>query len=353
LKIKQQIVRNLPSAFLAIVVGTPAFALPAISDPIMLGYFMPTSGVYGPNYFDPKFNKGYNAVVTAFIQIDCATDKKCLLRDQYGMMPEDIAKNVIVAKKNGLKYAMASFTWQGIPADFNVGSSDDAHLSTIARTIITYLKDAHLDGVDFDLEASLSLIPQGTWNGDTLHKLILELRKIKPEIIVTCAPQLSKNAQGKHILVTSGISQDYDKAIELGDFDYIIVQAALGLPEEANADIVANTYNWLTASDAVVKIPQKTKLLIDVLSGPNVNQINSNTVWYNCKSCDDVYAKLAKSYESISGESQFGGAATWSMNHDANKSYGMKPEPSSDWKWVTTILPAINGTIPKQDRKNR
>jgi chitinase len=318
-----------------------ALAHPA-QDPVMLGYFMPTAGQWGKNYFDPKINNGYDVVVQAFTKINCMTDRQCSLQDQYGLTPEQIKANITKAKANGLKLALMSVTWQGLD-NFNVGSSDPEHVGVLASKIVAYLNAAGFEGIDFDLEQLLSL--KG-WSGDTLHLLIEDIRKDKPGVVVTAAPQLNEDPSGKYILVSTGIAREHDQAIKAGDFDYLVVQEANTFQDEKTPDIVSKSYANLTAPDADLKIPEKTKLLMDVLSGPNVNPGNPNTVWYGCNgaaaydaaspagtgSCSDIFKQLAANYHGLLGQPLFGGAATWSINQDE----------ANHWNWARNIGPAIH-----------
>lgn len=301
---------------------------------IMLGYFMPL--IPSINYYELAAERGYNVAINAFIKIQCDTDSSCVLTDQYGQQAVDIAHKVDAAKEKypQFKYAMLSVTWQGLD-NFNVGSASADHIKLLAKTIVDYLNQAHLDGIDFDLEAALSL---KHWDGAALDQLIKQIRTDKPNVIVTAAPQLFKNIDGKYILVTQGLNQDYDVAIENGDFDYLIIQEALSLPEEANPNIVSDSIKQLEGSDSVVKIPAKTKLLPDVLSGPNVNPSNPNSVWYACANsktpdCSTVFKAISEQYKSLNDDPQFGGAATWSINQDQSDTAAK----SNPWQWATTI----------------
>ncbi|MDA0910456.1 MAG: glycosyl hydrolase family 18 protein [Proteobacteria bacterium] len=301
---------------------------------IMLGYFMPL--IPSINYYELAAEHGYNVAINAFVKIQCETDSSCVLTDQYGQQAVDIAHKVDVAKEKypQFKYAMLSVTWQGLD-NFNVGSASADHIKLLAKTIVDYLNQAHLDGIDFDLEAALSL---KHWDGNALDQLIKQIRTDKPNVIVTAAPQLFKNIDGKYILVTQGLNQDYDVAIENGDFDYVVIQEALSLPEEANPNIISESIKQLEGTDSAVKIPVKTKLLPDVLSGPNVNPSNPNSVWHACTNskapdCTTVFKALAEQYQSLIDNPQFGGAATWSINQDQSNTAAK----SNPWQWATTI----------------
>lgn len=109
---------------------------------------------------------------------------------------------------------MMSVTWQG-GDNFDIGSDSTAHIQVLAKAIVDYLNTAHLDGVDFDIEDTLAA--KG-WNANDLDLLLKAIRKLKSDVIITAAPQLNEY-DGSYILVSSGVTRDFDAAIENGDFN--------------------------------------------------------------------------------------------------------------------------------------
>jgi chitinase len=317
------------------------------ANKLMAGYFMPLHPFATPHYFDLAARHGYNLALESFGTITAVSSGTYSIGSQYGRTRQEIKTDIGLAKTHGLKTALLSFSYQGNPSIFEVGKPTLANINGIAIAIANYLKAGDLDGVDFDIEYPISNLGWTPANLDQLMKAIQTVgsKTLGRHVVITCAPQLfykgSSSSPTSYILVSQGQNEDFNTAIENGDFDYIIVQEALSFPAEIDPSIISKSYHWLVGSSKKtdLNIPAKTKLLFDVLSGPNVKPDNPNTVWHKCQGdCSNVFNQLASQYKSLTGQAQFGGAATWSTNQDQG----------NGWKWAKNIGPSINShTVPK------
>ena len=147
--------------------------------------------------------------------------------------------------------------------------------------------------------------------------------------IISAAPQLNGVNQITDVtLVTTGTSQDYKIAVENGDFDYLFLQDYntgansnviyynhQAIDETMSNYIIASYYYLIGKSDTkqtLIYIPSNTLLVpgepANAASGGQATVFNNGST--------HIYQDMASSYQSLVGQSQFGGAMTWSINND-------------------------------------
>ncbi|AJI54370.1 glycosyl hydrolases 18 family protein [Francisella philomiragia] len=194
------------------------------SDGLLFGY-LPTWGGSGNPTVSQLAKAGYNVALVSFGKVigtdpisitdgTIASYGPGIKQDEFKkLLKEDTKK---AKEEYGFKYLLLSVG--GENNTFNPGNNPSKEdLDTISKNIVEYLKDYGYDGIDFDLE-------QVNFNGDDLDYVIKRLRALMPEIVITGAPQINR-VGSKMTYVNTGTETVYTKAIENGDFDYLLVQA--------------------------------------------------------------------------------------------------------------------------------
>lgn len=274
---------------------------------------------------------GYNVVIVAFANVG-GSNKLLIGGDQFqaytswqtfsacpcslGAFKNDIA----LARKNGLKYVLASIGGGGtsIPTV--------AHANIAAQNIVNMLTTYNLDGVDFDIESQI--------NGDMLSQVMSAIKALNSSIILSAPPQANSvlcgtgqtcsNTQGVS-LVTTGTSQDFNQAISAGLFDYLWVQAYNtgpssnqiswngSLTDETLATYIPAATDYFTGKLAIkppVLVPNKTVFVVGEPSQPIA--AGDASVWNNpiYPTQTAVLNALSANYVGTPG------AMTWSINQD-------------------------------------
>ena len=309
------------------------------------GYMGPQS----PNYvtIGQAADVGYNVVILAFGVLDSSQKMSWVNNTAMGVMAYDgartgsaCAESAIAAmisdikthKANGsLKYVLLSLGGQNDTFKQPIGS---AQINLAAQNVVNFLNQYYLDGVDFDLENKLTDPAQ-------LDLFIKALKALKPGIIISAPPQVNTvdicGGSGEPICtleqkrnigyVTTAHNQDYNIAIESGDFDYLWIQAyntggASNLVNYNGVDfdetmagyiLGANNY-FITTGNKNVVTPSTTNFIVgQPASQPDAGDA---TVWHNPNylTSADVLNALATNYATLG--SNLKGAMAWSINRD-------------------------------------
>jgi chitinase len=326
---------------------------PPTKGGILAGYL--STGYMGPsnNYvtIGQAAQIGYNVVILAFAKVDDSENISFYNNGGIGILAYDngigsskcindatqyMINDIKTAKeKYNLKYVLASFGG----GNSTISRSSFNNIDILAANMITFKNKYHLDGFDFDLEIQI--------DANNLDQLLKKLKKLDPSIILSAAPQMNTidpTAKNKYLvdLVTTGYYQDYDIAVNNGDFDYIWAQAyntgsATNLIKYSNNDIdetmsdyIIAAFSYFTTNQAgnnYIKIPNNTTF---ILGEPATKEdAGVATVWNN-NQYSDVYNALLNGYSKLSSPN----AMTWTINRDIS---------IGNCKFTKTLSPLITG----------
>ena len=278
--------------------------------------------------------KGYNVIVVAFAVVSGSTiklyDNVFLPYQPYwqDLTPEQIQNmtaDIDLAKKqpkNPLRYVLAS-----VGGEANTFAPGGADYTVVAKNMVDFLHTYHFDGFDFDLE----VVPAEVTD-DYLSKLITEIRRLDPGVIITSAPQVN-NVNGSLNYVNTGVQQVYTKAIDKGLFDYIFVQEyntggnyvdaqgvlcngkQEGCVDETSPEFIVNSFY------ALKKVTPSSTLIVPG-EPATANAAGAATVYHPADGkVDNVYTLMGENYKLLLSDPQFGGAMTWSIRMDITGGY--------------------------------
>ncbi|WP_440617053.1 carbohydrate-binding protein [Cysteiniphilum sp. 6C5] len=264
---------------------------------------------------------GYNTVIGSFLTIDSSGAKmpEFLAYEKYSGdgtdSPAKIKADIQSAKANdGLQYALVSVG--GANNTFNPGNGD---LKVLAQSTVDILNKYGFDGLDFDLEGI------NGFTGAQLSEFIQDLRALKPEIIITGAPQVNKVGDSLQY-VNTGTEQVYNDAIAKGLFDYLFVQeyntggnyvdetgklvtkSDANAADETTAEFIYNSFQQLKSIT-----PSKT--LIVPGEPATADSGGAGTIFHGVER-DNAYADMASQYQRLLSDKHFGGAMTWEIDKD-------------------------------------
>ena len=301
-------------------------------NPRVLAGYLPVS--WGnPVKISEAAEKGYNVVIPAFVIVDgnnpvTFTDDHFLGYGGWNAKASDpsiiaeIKADISKAKKDyGLKYVLASVGGQNNTFKPVIG----ANQSTMAKKVITFLKEYGFDGIDFDLEG----IPSG-YTADDLANFIKELKKQDPAIIISSAPQVNNVGDGLGY-VNTGTEQVYNVALKDGLFNYMFVQEynTGGNYVDANGNICSkgslNCHDETTAGfipnsfQALEKITPKNTLIVP--GEPATQAAAGAATVFNGTDKGTPYKSMATAYSQLNNEAQYGGAMTWDIGLDSGNNY--------------------------------
>ena len=323
------------------IVGSGTINYQYVNPRVLAGYLPVSWG--NPIKISEAARNGYNIVLPAFVVLD--GNKAITFVDDHFLgyggwnakasdpkIIAEIKADVNKAKSEyGLKYVLASVG--GENNTFKPIIGDDQ--STMARNVITFLDKYGFDGIDFDLEG----IPSGYTAGD-LADFIKELKKQKPSIIISSAPQVN-NVSGSLGYVNTGTEQVYNVALNDRLFNYMFVQEynTGSYSIDANGDICSegssNCHDQTTAGfipnsfQSLEKITPKSTLIVP--GEPATKSAAGAATVFNGADADTPYKSMAAAYEKLQNEPQFGGAMTWDIGLDSGNNY----------TFAKTIAPAI------------
>lgn len=302
-----------------------------VSPRVLAGYLPVSWG--NPIKISEAAEKGYNIVIPAFVILDgnnpvTFTDDHFL---GYGGWNARASDPSIIAEINadiskakidyGLKYVLASVGGQNNTFKPVI----DGDQSTMAKNVITFLKEYGFDGIDFDLEG----IPEG-YTAEHLATFIKELKKQDPAIIISSAPQVNNVGDGLGY-VNTGTEQVYNVALKDGLFNYMFVQEynTGGNYVDGNGDFCkkgsTNCHDETTAGfipnsfQALVKITPKNTLIVP--GEPATQSAAGAATVFNGYDKDTPYESMATAYSQLNCEEQFGGAMTWDIGLDSGNNY--------------------------------
>ena len=256
---------------------------------------------------------GYNLMIVGFGEI-YGTDIGFYTTDATSNITTQTAiEKIKEAKKLGLKVLLAV---GGVPNTFHPGvernSADpkmlgkgmsDEQINTLANNIVTFLKKNEIDGIAYSVKKYTS--------PSLLNKLSAKIKEIDSSLVVAAEPEVND-----YQLVTTGHSNDYDKAIAAGNIDYLFVQEYNVYPQY-DPKFIAESYNRIIENS---KIPLNTKVLI----GEPTNALagGTNTIYHpngnatESLSTESATALMLPELEKIKHKPRFAGIVGWSLNTD-------------------------------------
>ncbi|MBK2357060.1 glycosyl hydrolase family 18 protein [Francisella hispaniensis] len=217
------------------------------------------------------------------------------------------------AKKAGMKVLLAV---GGSPNTFHPGVKQgatdpkifgndltDTEIKLLANNIVSFLNKNDIDGILFCIKKFTS--------PDFIAKLSADIKKINAKVIIAAEPEVNN-----YKLVTTGLSNDYDKAIEDGSIDYLFIQEYNTYPEY-DPDFISESYPKIIES---INIPIKTKILIE--EPTNAVSGGTNTIYHpqgnatESLSTEQAIKLMLPQFEKLKFKPRFAGIAGWSLNTD-------------------------------------
>jgi len=320
--------------------------------PLKVGYWT----TWGSTTLEEAQKNGYNVIILAFAQIDnsCTTsffvDKQSRLIQYgpYGNSSIQTSKQKFISaiesvQSDGVK-VLASFGGQNSDNTFDPPANDAVN---VASSILKFLADFNLDGVDFDVETSYDSIE--------FKNILSEIRTQDrtKSILITGAPQITPNAwysgliKYDLLIVSNGRIQSYTPAINAGLFDALFLQlynnnlwgtdTQYPIPKyewaipynENDPGFISGIFNYLITKKTV---PEKTLL---VLGEPADASSASSSTWtrniYMGRSSKAAWSAISSQLKLLKGKPQFGGVMVWDINEDS----------ANDWKFSENVFPAL------------
>lgn len=313
---------------------------------VLVGYLPVWGGSTNPKISDAA-KAGYNIVAVAFVDVKGESPVKFTGDGSFAsygteLKGEQLAKtiNADITKakeQDKLKYALIS-----VGGEKNTFDPGNADMAVVASNIISFLRDYGFDGVDFDLE-------QVPFTDNQLIKLMQDLKKDMPSIIMSGAPQVNRvqdlKNPGNYSLqyVNTGTQQVYNKALEAGLFNYMFVQDyntggnfvnAKGdlydptSPSDTKDAAAAHSAGYYDVYDpefisnsvaALKKItPENTKIVIGEPATPSAAGLAQI---FHGPSADNAYEAMCEQFFSLNTDSSYGGAMTWQIVFDKENDY--------------------------------
>lgn len=281
---------------------------------LMVGYLES----WGEITFTQAARKGYDAIVMAFGTIDGS--KVGIYNGAFAPYPDPVLlkKDIANALTVGAEQILFS-----VGGENNTYNPKDAPVKEVAQNIVGFLKEYGFTGIDFDLEIDAS--------EDYLDQLCAAIKEIDSSIIITAAPQLNQASHQENLfLVSTGVTQLYNKAVANKRFDYLFIQAYNNAWPQVNGmgqkDVGFISQAFINLKNC---IPSET--MITIGEPASINGAGETSVYHGPNAGADIYHLMADQYKSIAKDPQFGGAMVWSINLDAKKGD----------QFVNTIKPAI------------
>ena len=256
---------------------------------------------------------GYNLVIVGFGEIYGTNIGFYTSDDSSSIETQTAVEKIKESKALGLNVLLAV---GGVPNTFHPGvernSADpktlgkdmsDDQINTLAANIVAFLKKNNIDGIEYSIKKYTS--------SSFLSKLSEKIKEIDSGIIVAAEPEVND-----YRLVTTGHSNDYDKAIASGSIDYLFVQEYNVYPQY-DPEFIAESYNKIVENS---KIPLTTKILI----GEPTNALagGTNTIYHpngnatESLSTESAIALMLPQLEKIKHKPRFAGIVGWSLNTD-------------------------------------
>lgn len=253
---------------------------------------------------------GYNVMIVAFGEV---------YGDDIGFYTtsatstQTIIDKIRDAKKAGMKVLLAV---GGSPNTFHPGVKQgatdpnifgndltDAEIKSLANNIVSFLNKNDIDGILFCIKKFTS--------SDFIAKLSADIKKINAKIIIAAEPEVNN-----YKLVTTGLSNDYDRAIEDGSIDYLFIQEYNTYPQY-DPNFISESYPKIIES---INIPTKTKILIE--EPTNAVSGGTNTIYHpqgnatKSLSTEQAIKLMLPQFEKLKFKPSFAGVVGWSLNTD-------------------------------------
>lgn len=262
---------------------------------------------WGDITFTAAAQSGYNVLVMAFAKIDATIVDFFDGAFHPSPTPNALKNDIVNAKQEGATIL------------FSVGGQNNtykpmaANPSELATAIIAFADNYGFEGIDFDLEIDT--------DAAYLHSLCSSIKSLRPEFIISCAPQINQGEHGSDLFyVSTGAARPYEQALNAGLFNFVFVQAY------NNQWPVLKGYNqshieFISAAFVNLKkiTPEGTKIFI----GEPANNNAAGFCLFNTHSdsSPQTYQAISEQYLSVVNDIQFGGFMVWSINHDRNNAY--------------------------------
>ncbi|MBF8995924.1 glycosyl hydrolase family 18 protein [Francisella tularensis] len=253
---------------------------------------------------------GYNVMIVAYGEV---YDDNIGFYTNSVTSTQTIIDKIRDAKKAGMKVLLAV---GGSPNTFHPGVKQgapdpkifgndltDAQIKSLANNIVSFLNKNDIDGILYCIKKFTS--------PEFITKLSADIKKINAKIIIAAEPEVNN-----YKLVTTGLSNDYDKAIEDGNIDYLFIQEYNTYPEY-DPNFISESYPKIIES---VNIPIKTKILIE--EPTNAVSGGTNTIYHpqgnatKSLSTEQAIKLLLPQLEKLKFKPRFAGVAGWSLNTD-------------------------------------
>ena len=253
---------------------------------------------------------GYNVMIVAYGEI---YDNDIGFYTTSVTSTQTIIDKIRNAKKAGMKVLLAV---GGSPNTFHPGVKQgtldpkifgndisDTQIKVLANNIVSFLNKNDLDGVVYSIKKFTS--------ADFITKLSAAIKKIDAKIIIAAEPEVNN-----YKLVTTGVSNDYDKAIHEGNIDYLFIQEYGAFPEY-DPSFISESYSKIIEN---ANIPLKTKILIT--EPTNAVSGGTNTIYHpqgnatKSLSTEQAVKLILPQLEKLKFKPRFVGIAGWSLNTD-------------------------------------
>lgn len=256
---------------------------------------------------------GYNLIIVGFGEI-YGTDIGFYTTDTSSIVTTQTAiEKIKEAKKLGLKVLLAV---GGVPNTFHPGIArdttdpimlgkgmSDEQIDTLGNNIVRFLKANNIDGIVYSIKKYTA--------PSFLEKLSAKIKEIDSNLVIAAGPDVND-----YQLVTTGHSNDYDRAIKSGLIDYLFVQEYNVYPQY-DPNFITESYNRIIKNS---KVPITTKILI----GEPTNALagGTNTIYHpngnatESLSTESAITLMLPELENIRHKPRFAGIVGWSLNTD-------------------------------------
>ncbi len=253
---------------------------------------------------------GYNVMIVAYGEV---YDNDIGFYTTSVTSTQTIIDKIRNAKKAGMEVLLAV---DGSPNTFHSGIKQgtldpkifgndisDTQIKVLANNIVCFLNKNDLDGIVYSIKKFTS--------ADFIAKLSAAIKKIAAKIIIAAEPEVNN-----YKLVTTGVSNDYDKAIHEGNIDYLFIQEYGAFPEY-DPSFISESYSKIIEN---ANIPLKTKILIT--EPTNAVSGGTNTIYHpqgnatKSLSTEQAVKLILPQLEKLKFKPRFAGVAGWSLNTD-------------------------------------
>ncbi|KTC81931.1 glycosyl hydrolase family 18 protein [Legionella cincinnatiensis] len=315
---------------------------------------------WGKISIEEAIANNYNVIVIAFGTID--GDKVGMNLNCGPTMPDgcflpsvqwwpeppewipNFTNSVAFAHSKGVKVLLS---FGGANNTFKPGTTNS---TTLAQSIVHYLENLNLDGIDFDLEhiSTTDFPGNSTERQQYLSALIKQIKLLNNKLIITSAPQINpvQDSSGTAIqFVNTGSETVYNDAISNNLFDYIFAQAynTPGFTVNNQCAVQWQNVGDETYPTFISKIaPCLEKLLpkdskTKIMIGEPAN--SSESAGHGALE-HGTYNEIANEYQNIKGLSSFGGTMTWSINEDSKASDDKGPR--IPYSFSSALVPILS-----------